>query len=145
MRYWNAQSLSLSPHFGLGQMPDRKHCFANLPLLQQGEKVGLVLAFCSAKNVDGIVFISLDLGVVTCGDIFEILRQRKLPEDTELHFPIAHHIGIGSNAIAISLEQIIDDAIPIFVHETEDPKLDSEVVANRASINNILLPGTIAG
>ncbi len=146
--------------FGFGEMTNGKTSETKLFLRKQCEEVGLVFVGIEAfeKGVVG--------GNVTSGRVFSVQRARRsrstssrvvaggeggeafglgvVREYAEFHFAVAHHIGIGREAVLITVEQVIHDESAVIVHEIHDAEFDAELVGDGAGVVDVLHPRTIA-
>jgi hypothetical protein len=83
-------------------------------------------------------------GVVPGGQRGETLGLGVGAEHAELHPAVAHHVGIGRLAALVAVEQVVHHEPAVVRHEVDDAKLDPESVADRAGVQDVLLPRAVA-
>lgn len=125
-------------------MADGEMGIGELGLGQQGKEVGLVFIGVGALDhrVAAVGECSA-LGVVSGSHGSEVVVSSPLPEDAELDVAIAHHVGIGGEALLIAIEEIGHDPVAIVLHEIDDSKRDIEVGGDRAGIHDVLFPWAV--
>ena len=78
------------------------------------------------------------------GDGVEAVVAGPLEEHAELDLAVAHHVGIRREAAPVAVEQVVDDAGAVLVHEVDDAELDAEAFGGGAGVVDVLLPGAFA-
>ena len=61
-------------------------------------------------------------------------RKRLLQKHAKLDLLITHHIRIWRNAVAIPVDQILDNELLIFLFKINDVKWDTQMLGNPAGI-----------
>ncbi len=131
--------------FGFAEVADREFGAGELFLAEHGEEVALVFLIVNAfKEIEGAVVAADFAGVMSGGDGGETFGEGVVEEDAELHFAVAHHIGVRGDAAFIAVEEVFDDALFVLVDEVDDAELDAEGVGGGAGVFDVLLPRAIA-
>ena len=133
------------PDLGFGKFAYGEEGSGDLPLMQEGEEVALVFVGVAAfEEGGGAVGEVASPAIVTGGDTVETVTQGPLEEDAEFHFPVAEHIGVGGNAAAVTVDEVVDDGLPVFADEVDDLEGDAELITDGAPVLDILLGGAAA-
>ena len=97
-------------------MSDGEHSLGDLMISKLRQKVGLVLQRVDGSGEeDGLGIPRLlfhSLGIMACGYAVEVLAALFL-EGSELYHPVAHHVGIGSQAFADTVDGVAHHVVPI--------------------------------
>ena len=101
-------------HLVLGQVANGEDDVAQLLTGDLSQKIGLILDGVDSR---GQIFHAINHtsgGVVPGGGEVEVVAPSLL-EIAELDHSVAHHIGIGSEALLHGAQRISHDAVPIFI------------------------------
>ncbi len=130
---------------GFGKLADGEEGAGNLRLAEKGEKIALVLVRIAAfEEGGGAVGEVAPAAVMPGGDALKPVAESPLEEDAEFHIAVAEHIGVGGNAIAVSVDEVIDDGAAVFPDKVDDLEGDAELVADGTGVFDILLGGAAA-
>lgn len=84
------------------------------------EKIGLILAVINSPNKDGSWAMHLESSIMTRRDIVVPPRRGKVDEDPYLDSFITTNAGIGSRAVCVALDKIVDHACPKMLTRIEN-------------------------
>ena len=107
-------SLRKPANLRLVDITEWKEGMGELVLVEQVEKIGLVLVpvSCLPEQIVSIRF--RNAGVVAGGDFFRAQIQRIVEKSLELDLPVAEHIRIGCAPCAVFVEKVCEDPVPVF-------------------------------
>ena len=128
------------PQLRLEQMPDGELRDAHLMRLHHGKEVGLVLVRIGPAQDVPVLFAC----IVPGGDGLKAVLLRPVPEDTEFHLAVAHHIGIRRDAGLVAFKEVFHDLFAILRHEIDHSKRDAELLCHGLRIGDVLLPRAVA-
>jgi len=120
-------ALGDAAHLVLGHAADGEDCLLELPGVELGEEVGLILdGVGGGAEPFPALLVDFGLGVVACGDEVVVLASF-LVEGAELDEAVAHDVGVGGEACADFLHGVACDVLPVFLVAVDDG--EGEVVA----------------
>ena len=125
-------------------MADGEAGVRELLLREEREEVRLVFVFIGAfEERKRAVGQGEATGVVAGGDGGEAVVFGPRAQDAKFDLAVAHHVGIGREAVGVAFQQVVHDAFAVIAHEVDDVELDAEVVGDAAGIVDILLPRAV--
>ena len=126
-------------------MADGETGVRELLLREEREEVRLVFVFIGALEERKLAIGQGEAaGVVPGGDGGEAVVFGPRAQDAKFDLAVAHHVGVGREAVSIAFQQVVHDALAVISHEIDDVELDTEVVGYAAGIIDILLPRAVA-
>lgn len=105
--------------FALLEVADGEEEAGDLEVIDLGEEVGLVFDVVGGGGEPSFAVGGGGGGVVAGGDAVEMAAPFFF-EDAEFDELVAHHVGIGGEATAHSVNGIADDFFPIFFLKGDD-------------------------
>ena len=117
----------------------REECLLQLPVIDLGKKVRLILhgVRTGAKPFPALV-VNLRLSIMTCGNK-TIIMSAFFIKSTKLYQTIAHHIRIGRQARTYLIHRIFRHLIPIFTMAVNHLKPATILMCHSRSHLKILL------
>ena len=126
-------------HLGLGNVADGEDDLAQLRVGDSTQEISLVLEGVGSRaEPEDAVFVLPRAGVMPRRDFVEIVAFLFL-EGTEFDPAVAHHIGVGREALAHHLHRVFPDGFKILVLQIDNIKLASVFPCNIGRYLNILL------
>ena len=133
-------------HLGLQQFADREDRLRELFLAEQREEVGLILVRVEAfEEVERPVGVRAATRVMAGRDDVEAVLERLAQEDPELHLAVADDVGVRGEALAVAVDQVLDDRLTVVLDEVDDPEGQAEVLCYRLGVAHVVLPRAFAG
>ena len=73
------------------------------------------------------------------------VHERLAEEDAELHLAVADDIRVGGQALAVAVDEVLDDRLFVVLDEVDDPEGETEVLGDRLGVADVVLPGAFTG
>jgi hypothetical protein len=78
-------------------------------------------------------------------DHVEAVLQRLAQEDAEFHLAVADDVGIRGQAVAVAVDEVLDDRVAVVLDEVDDPEGEPEVRRDGLGVTDVVLPRAFAG
>ena len=130
------------PHFGLGQFSQREIGAGQLPLLERGQHIGLVLGAMGRAGKRYPAAKHSQACIVPHGNVRRTDGVCLLVERAKLDHTVAAHAGVGRATGHVFLDEVGDDVAVEAVHRVQHFVRNADALADPACVFRRLEPAT---